>query len=131
MSKELTKKKTELLKKEGLVARNMTVDWYWIKNAIIEKFGKEIGPYGIAVYSVLAMYANRGVETFVSHKKIAELLNISRRMVIIVLSKLEELKLIKRFKRNGTTSVCYLTGGTTLKVKHTPDGSDYTPPDQW
>ncbi|OQX54727.1 MAG: hypothetical protein B5M53_05525 [Candidatus Cloacimonas sp. 4484_209] len=131
--KEKKKEKVEkLLKSKGLFIRHLDKDWFWVKNRVIEKYGKEIGVYGVAIYCTLSMFADRNTAyTFISQKKIAELLNISRRIVISTLAKLEELNLIYKLHREGRkTNVYILTGGTRLKKIQNPDGSvEFIPPE--
>lgn len=81
-------------------------DWFFIHNVLIEKFGEIIGVYGIAVYSVLAMYANNATqETFPSYATIAKSIGCSRRKVISVIDNLAKHNIIGKTTRQGTNGV--------------------------
>lgn len=75
-------------------------NWFRVPNRLIDGCGRVLGPSGIAVYCVLARYANNLTqEAFPSHKQIAQKVGISRRTVIRKIKKLQELGLIKDIKR--------------------------------
>lgn len=75
-------------------------NWFRAPNALIDQHGKELGPSGVAVYCVLARYANGETrKAFPSHGLIAKRLGISRRTVIRKIKQLQEVGLIKHKKR--------------------------------
>lgn len=70
--------------------------WFWLHNDLIKRAGPHIGPTGVAVYNVLAMYANEANQTcFPSRTNIARLLGISRDKVRHAIEKLKRLHLIE------------------------------------
>ena len=70
--------------------------WFWIHNDLIKRAGPHIGPTGVAVYNVLAMYANEANQTcYPSRNNIARLLGISRDKVRHAIEKLKRLHLIE------------------------------------
>ncbi len=75
--------------------------FYIVDNAILDIYGPKIGPYGIAVYSALARYADREGTCYPSMGSIAKKTGISRRTVISTLQKLVEFKLIEVERRHS------------------------------
>jgi DNA-binding MarR family transcriptional regulator len=76
--------------------------WYWINRHIINQYGKILRSSGLAVYNVLASYANSKSQTcFPSQKFIAEHLGLSIRTVNRKIRLLKEFKLIKVKKKRG------------------------------
>jgi len=81
-------------------------EWYWIHKKVIEKYGRLIGPYGIAIYNTLACFAhNSSQKAFPSIEKIADLIGCSRRTVVEYLKRLEEIKLIEVERELGRVNV--------------------------
>lgn len=81
-------------------------DWFFVHNALIEKFGKIVGVYGIAVYNVLAMYANNATqEAFPSYATIAKSIGCSRRKVMSTVDLLAEHNIIGKTTRQGANGV--------------------------
>lgn len=75
-------------------------NWFRVPNTLIDNYGRELGPSGVAVYCVLARYANGETrKAFPSHSQIAGKLGISRRTVIRKIKQLQEVGLIKHKKR--------------------------------
>jgi DNA-binding MarR family transcriptional regulator len=86
------------------------VGYFWIESAIIETYGAELGPYGIATYNVLACRANnRTNQTFVSAEYIAAHAGMSDKQVYRMLDKLEDLGLIVIERRSGRSHLITLT----------------------
>lgn len=84
-------------------------NWFRVPNILIDQYGKALGTSGIAVYCVLARYANNVTrKAFPSHGQIANRLGISRRTVIRKLKKLEEIGLIQTIGRKSKHSVYLL-----------------------
>jgi len=78
-------------------------NWYWIDRTILNNFGKELKPTGIAVYNVLVSFANSKTQScFPSQTTIAELISVSRKTVIKNIKLLKDLDLIsiKKKKRS-------------------------------
>lgn len=76
-------------------------DWYWIHKEVILRFGSKLGPYGIAIYNILALFAHgRTQECYPSQQRIAAILGCSRRTVFSYLKKLEKLKLVRSEKKD-------------------------------
>ena len=70
--------------------------WYWINRHIIKQYGKLLRASGLAVYNVLASYANLNTQTcFPTQKSIAELLRLSIRTVNRKIRLLKDFNLIR------------------------------------
>ena len=74
---------------------------YYIDNEILELYGKTLGPYGIAVYNVLAKHANSQTqECFPSYETIMKLSGIGRRNTLSKhLKRLRGIRLIKMYHK--------------------------------
>jgi len=73
--------------------------WYWINKEIITVYGKHLKSSGIAVYNVLASYANQKTQTcFPSQRSIAELLGLSRLTINRKIKQLKQLGLLDIIK---------------------------------
>lgn len=82
--------------------------WYWISKKILRAHAKSLGPAGIAVYNVLAFFANTNTQAcFPTHKTIGKIAGISKRTVGQKLQLLEREGLIRRERQEGRT-VYYL-----------------------
>lgn len=71
-------------------------DRYFIDNDFIRTYGRIVGPYGIAVYNVLALHA--GIDdqnAWPKYETIAEIAGCSRRQVIRSVQQLEGLNIVK------------------------------------
>lgn len=69
--------------------------WLWIDNSVLERYGAELGPYGIAVYVTLAYRANGHTQKcWPGRADIARLIGISAKQVSREVAKLEQLGLI-------------------------------------
>jgi hypothetical protein len=78
--------------------------FYMIDNEIIDTYGPTIGVYGIAVYNVIAKYANaHGENAFPSYQTIADAINISRRKAIDTIELLVKKGLVKKSPRSKAT----------------------------
>lgn len=86
-------------------------EWYWVGNSIIEDYGSEIGPYGIAVYNYLAYRAgNKSEDCYPSVSTIATSIGAGKSTVRKHLKRLESAGLIEikhRTKDNQHTSNLY------------------------
>ncbi len=85
------------------VTRNLNGgDWYWISRAVLLTHGRALKPSGIAVYNVLASFANSKTQScFPTHKTIAKIAGTSKRTVSEKIQQLEKLKLIRRERQEG------------------------------
>lgn len=74
--------------------------FYIIDNHIIDDYGPNIGAYGVAVYSLIARYADgNGENAFPSYPTIAKQLGMSRTKVFQTIELLVELGLIRKENR--------------------------------
>lgn len=82
-------------------------NWFFVDNAILQRFGRELGPHGIAVYCALALHADRITQTtWPSQQTIADETGMSRMQVFREIRKLERLGLVRVAKR-GRRSCTY------------------------
>lgn len=96
-------------------------DWYWISRAVLLSHGQTLKPAGVAVYNVLAAFANSKTQTcFPAHKTIAKITGTSKRTVSEKIRRLEELKLIYREKQKDRNIYHLLECGE--KKKSRPSG---------
>lgn len=84
-------------------ARNLNNgDWYWISRAVLISHGRAIKPSGIAVYNVLASFANSKTQScFPTHRTIAKIAGTSKRTVSEKIRLLEKMQLIRRERQEG------------------------------
>ena len=76
--------------------------WYWISRAVLKRYGVILKSSGLAVYNVLASYANSKSQTcFPTQKSIADRLGLCRETVNRKIKQLREIGLIKRKRLNG------------------------------
>jgi replication initiation and membrane attachment protein DnaB len=74
--------------------------WFWANNALVDEYGPIIGAHGIAVYTVLARFADHMSQScHPSFQTIAKRLKLSRRKVIATVAQLEACGLIRRESR--------------------------------
>lgn len=74
--------------------------FYIIDNELLDNYGPSIGVYGIAVYNVLAKYANeKGANIFPSYQTIATALGMSRPKVIETIKQLVDVGLVRKTPR--------------------------------
>lgn len=70
--------------------------WYWISQAVLRRYGRILKSSGLAVYNVLASYANSKSQTcFPTQKSIAGHLGVSVRTVNRKIRLLKDFELIK------------------------------------
>ena len=55
--------------------------WFWMDKALIDVYGPDIGVYGVAMYALLARYADNKGQAYPSMTTMASLLNISKQSV--------------------------------------------------
>lgn len=108
--------------------------FYMIDNDIIDKYGAQIGAYGVAVYNLLARYAsNQDKKAFPSYQTIANKLGMSRRKVIETIALLIDAGLIHKDQRfdevgdaaSNTYTLADLGGGS---APHAPPSAQSAPP---
>lgn len=79
--------------------------WFTIYNDVIDIYGPQMGANGLAVYAVLARFADASTrEAHPSHERIAELTALSRSSVIRSLNNLRDMGLItieKQYAKNA------------------------------
>jgi hypothetical protein len=69
--------------------------WFFVDNELIDKFGKQLGAYGVAVYAVLARYSKNSTQQVnLSQRDIAAMLGISQGRVRASLRELVDAGLI-------------------------------------
>ena len=77
-------------------------EWYWISRAILKKYGRILKSSGLAVYNVLASFANSENQTcYPTQKSIAGHLGLSVRTVNRKIRLLKDFKLIRVKKIRG------------------------------
>ena len=77
-------------------------EWYWISRAILKKYGRIMKSSGLAVYNVLASFANSKNQTcYPTQKSIAGHLGLSIRTVNRKIRLLKDFKLIRVKKIKG------------------------------
>ena len=107
-----------------IVRENASGTWFWVNKSIIKEHGNIIGPYGIAVYNALCLYANVKGSCFPSVKTICKKINVSKSKVHKSLKQLEERQLIKiiRNQEHGKVNTYYLlkTEKEGVSDAHTP-----------
>jgi hypothetical protein len=69
--------------------------WYWIDNETLLAIGREIGVYGIAIYSYLAMRSDAAGQSFPKIETIAVEIGCGERKVRATLKELEQLGLLE------------------------------------
>ena len=70
-------------------------DFFWCDNVIIDRYGRKLGPYGLAVYMGLLRHADQRTQTcFPSHKTLADELGMSKDSVMRAIETLKKAKLI-------------------------------------
>jgi len=97
----------EIAHKDIPVRSSKDGGWYWIDKTVLHLFGKKIKASGVAVYNVLAYFANSKTQIcFPTQKTIAGLIGLSRRTVVRKIKILEKLGLILVEKRKGRLFYC-------------------------
>lgn len=89
------------------VVRDRRPGYLRVYNDLYDRFGAQLGPYGLAVYMALCRYANQDSECWPSHTTIATGTGMSRRQVIREVNKLERMDIIA-VERSKHTSHVYV-----------------------
>lgn len=91
---------------EGMEVRDRRTEHrFFVDNVIVRHYGKQIGPYGIAVYNVLCLHANQQTqEAYPSIKTIAEMIGASTGKVSESIKQLRQLRLVhvkRQYRKDG------------------------------
>lgn len=73
--------------------------YFTIDNVLLDVYGAQLGPHGIAVYAALSRFANQDQECWPTYRTITDRTGVSRRQIIREIEKLEELKIISITRR--------------------------------
>ncbi len=83
--------------------------WYWIDKGILKNYGSELKSSGLAVYNVLAYFANsKSQSCFPTQKTMADLVGLSRRTVSRKIRLLRDERLIAIERMNGRFKYFFL-----------------------
>jgi hypothetical protein len=83
-----------------------TVRRFFVDNVILDKYGKKLGPYGIAVYMALCRFADQSTQScFPSVQTIADRIGAGTTKVREMLRLLEKLGLIETQQRKDSSSI--------------------------
>ena len=92
-------------------------DWYWIDREILRRYGKKLKASGLAIYNILASYANLSTQScFPSQATMAKIIGISKRTVIRKIKLLKNLGLIRVKKWKGRCVYYLLKPKVTKKT---------------
>jgi DNA-binding Lrp family transcriptional regulator len=98
--------------------------WFWINKKVLQLFSRSLKSSGLAVYNVLASFANsKSQACFPTQKTIAELIGMSKRTVIRRIRQLKELGLIG-VEKKGNRSVYHLLRSKVPKETQWGDKKD-------
>ncbi len=76
--------------------------WYWIDKSILKNYASELKSSGLAVYNVLAYFANsKSQSCFPTQKTMADLIGLSRRSISRKIRFLKDKRLIAIERMNG------------------------------
>jgi len=122
------------MKSKFAVRDRRSSKWFWLDKAFIDEWGGKLKPTAIAVYCVLARYANDSTQgTFVSESTIAQAIGRSISAVKRAIKVLEKASLIKKEVRPGKTNIIYLLpveGPGSLMTQVTNDPGHQRPGSQ-
>jgi hypothetical protein len=107
--------------------------FFTIDNDLLDRFGEQLGPYGLAVYMALARFADQDSECYPSQSTIAKRTGMSRMQVSRVIEKLQKLQLISALQQtapNGAqrTNLYILYDLPPVTDSYTPCNSELHPP---
>jgi DNA-binding MarR family transcriptional regulator len=99
---------------------------HWADNEVLDLHGRELGPYGYAIYMALARHANNSTgKCTKTHGDIARIFGVSNDTVQRAIAKLMELNLITREDRPGYASSYILL--EVPKERYVPKGQKELP----
>lgn len=110
--------------------------FYMVDNDIIDTYGKQIGVYGIAVYNLIARYADaNGANAFPSFTTITKKLGIGRHKVAETIQLLVDVGLIRRENRTDSAgdkatnlyTLVDLGGGSPRELPGSPSEPQVVP----
>jgi hypothetical protein len=110
---------------DTFVIRDRRPGYLRVYNDLYDKFGAQLGPYGLAVYVALCRYANQDSECWPSYNTIATGTGMSRRQVIREVAKLEQFQILA-VERNQHTSNVFILLDTS--AQHAPPSDSQSPP---
>lgn len=110
------------------IVRDRRPGYLRVYNDLYDRYGAQLGPYGLAVYVALCRYANHDSECWPSHTTIAKGTGMSRRQVIREVNKLEELGVIA-VERSTHSSHVYILLDTCDTQSHLPCDTQSHPRD--
>lgn len=92
---------------DSFVVRDRRPGYLRVDNALYDRYGAVLGPYGLAVYLALCRYVNQDSECWPSFATIAKGTGMSRRKVIYEIQRLEHLGIIavERLLRKPSTFI--------------------------
>src|ERR1022692_1058897 len=103
------------------VRSSRRANFYITENSFIDHYARDVGPAGVAVYHALERHVNSETRsTWVSTKKIAELLNLSQRTVQRTLKMLEDSRLIRIIRTETMTTYVIVPVPTKAKMSPIP-----------
>jgi len=98
--------------------------WFWINKKVLQLFSRRLKSSGLAVYNVLASFANsKSQACFPTQKAIADLIGISKRTVIRRIRQLKGLGLLS-VEKKGNRSVYHLLRPKVPKETQVGDKKD-------
>lgn len=74
---------------------------FWLGNDVIDKYGRELGPFGIAAYCALVRHADKGGRCFPSLATLANETGMSKPTLVKALETLERVGLVTRERRDA------------------------------
>ena len=111
---------------DTFVVRDRRAGFLRVDNDVYDRFGAQLGPYGLAVYMALCRYANQDSECWPSYNTIARGTGMSKRKVIYEIQKMEGLKIIS-VERNQNTSNVFILLDTSAQHAPPPVHSVHPP----
>ena len=93
---------------DTFVVRDRRPGFLRVDNDVYDRFGAQLGPYGLAAYVALCRYANQDSECWPSYSTIAKGTGMSKRQVMREIVKLEGLKIIAVERNQHTSNVFIL-----------------------
>jgi len=119
---------------ETFIVRDRRPGYLRVYNDLYDRFGAQLGPYGLAVYVALCRYANQDSECWPSYSTIARGTGMSRRQAMREVAKLEGLRVIEvqREERKPCIFILLDTSDTQSPplVTHSHHPSDTQSPKQ-
>lgn len=113
---------------DTFIIRDRRPGYLRVYNDLYDRFGAELGPYGLAVYVALCRYANQDSECWPSYNTIAKGTGMSRRQVIREVAKMEGLQIVA-IERNKHTSNVFILLDTSDSQSPLPSDSQSLPSD--